>query len=102
MSTNVSNRSEFTIDRAGSKTWTLNGEYHRLDGPAIIQVDGGEWWFKHDEYHRLDGPAIILPDSRKYWAVAGEQYYSNKEYQEAAKLSDEDMLALILKYGDVR
>ena len=35
------------------------------------------------------------------WCINGIRYYSNKTYQAAAKLLDEDMCAIILKYGDV-
>lgn len=30
----------------GSKQWYLSNKLHRLDGPAIVKVDGTEeWWY---------------------------------------------------------
>lgn len=78
MSTNVSNRSEFTIDRDGTKSWTLNGEYHRLDGPAVVESNG-----------------------HQAWLIRGKTYHKNKDFQRDAGLSDEDMAILVLKYGNI-
>jgi hypothetical protein len=36
------------------------------------------------------------------WSVNGKKFYHNKSFQKAANLSDEDMLAIVLKYGDVK
>jgi hypothetical protein len=32
------------VNANGHKEWKLNGEYHRLDGPAIEFVDGTLHW----------------------------------------------------------
>ena len=29
----------------GTKSWWLNGKYHRVDGPAIERADGRKQWF---------------------------------------------------------
>ncbi len=66
--------------------WTLNGQSHRADGPAVIWVDGSTSYYyrgklhrarlpasinavtrvlrycKHGALHREDGPAIIYLD----------------------------------------
>jgi hypothetical protein len=56
----------------GTKSWYKEGEYHRLNGPAIECSDGEKHWFKEGRYHRLDGPAIEYPDGRKYWFKEGK------------------------------
>jgi hypothetical protein len=49
-----------------------NGEFHRLDGPAIISKNG-QSWFKHGKRHRLDGPAIKTNDGFVAYFVNGQQ-----------------------------
>ena len=34
------------------------GQYHRIDGPAVECVDGYKAWYMNGQYHRADGPAI--------------------------------------------
>lgn len=66
------------------------------DDDAFFKV----WRNKAGNLHRTDGPAMIVMD-QNIWFLDGRPYSSNKEFQTAAKLSDEDMFALILKYGNV-
>ena len=38
-------------DTDGTKSWWLNGERHREDGPAIEYANGGkEWWLNGKQY----------------------------------------------------
>ena len=57
-------------------------------------------YYSYKKLHRRNGPAIIYTDCR-FWYVDGSNYKSNKEYQEAANLSDEEMTIIVLKYGNV-
>ena len=49
---------EITVDEDadGSKCWYLNGELHRVDGPAVEYANGDKYWylngssFSFDEY----------------------------------------------------
>ena len=66
------------------------------DDDAFFKV----WRNKAGNLHRTDGPAIITMD-HNIWYLNGWPYWRNKAFQEAAKLSDEDMLTLILKYGNI-
>jgi hypothetical protein len=50
----------------------LNGQYHRTDGPAIEDFDGGEQWYQHGKIHREDGPASTDIDGNKTWFLDGE------------------------------
>jgi hypothetical protein len=34
-----------TIDSNGAKRWYLNGQQHRVDGPAIEYADGTKEWY---------------------------------------------------------
>ncbi len=49
--------------------WMLNGERHRLDGPATLGPNGYEGWYENGKIHRLDGPAIVQSDGREGWWI---------------------------------
>ena len=57
----------------GGKYWFLNGKLHREDGPALEYADGGKYWYLNDELHREDGPAIECADGGKYWYLNGKE-----------------------------
>ena len=54
------------------KEWLQNGSYHRLDGPAIENIDGYKEYYINGKRHRTDGPAVVYPIGNKYW------YYNDK------------------------
>jgi hypothetical protein len=60
-------------DEFGNKFWYLNGELHRVDGPAIEFADGTKHWYLNDKRHRVDGPAIEYADGSKLWYLNGKQ-----------------------------
>lgn len=60
---------ELVISENGTQTWRLNGEPHRLDGPAVIHIVGGESWWVYGQLHRLDGPAVTTREGRLLWSV---------------------------------
>jgi hypothetical protein len=75
---------------------------HR-DGDLPSVISGPvQQWSKNGKLHRVTGPAIIDLRSHVEWYVDGICCSSNKEFQKLANLSDEDMLVMILKYGNVR
>lgn len=41
-----------TIDKYGVTNYKLNGEYHRLNGPAIIHKSGNRFWYEYGKYIR--------------------------------------------------
>ena len=45
----------------------LNGEFHRIDGPAFEGVDGSKCWYQNGLLHRTDGPAKEFSDGDKEW-----------------------------------
>ena len=45
---------------------------HRLDGPAVENLDGTKYWCKEGQLHREDGAAIEWRDGRKEWYLNGK------------------------------
>lgn len=82
-----------------------SNQLHREDGPATID-EVSQCWYEHGELHRIDGPAMIVGQiSLVGWFIKGHFYGNNsrfdyKSFQRAAGLTEEDMLALVLKYCD--
>lgn len=86
----------------GNKIWQENGILHREDGPAYITFSGTECWYLNGERHRVGGPAVTRPDGTMSWWVKGTRAKSALEYQQLTKLSNEEIMVLILKYGDIK
>ena len=77
------------IDKDGNKRWYVNGQRHRLDGPAIEWHDGRKFWYINDKLHRLDGPAIEYTNGYKAWYVNGRELSSPLSLlKHGAKLED--------------
>ena len=45
--------------------WSLNGERHRVEGPAVEYANGIKCWYQNGKLHRLEGPAIEYADGTK-------------------------------------
>ena len=69
-------KSKLKIDKYGNKFWRLNGELHRVDGPAIEYADGDKSWYLNGKRHREDGPAIEYSYGTKVW------YLNDKRHRE--------------------
>ena len=85
----------------GGKVWWVDGKRHRVDGPAIEYANGDKVWWVDGKLHRVGGPAVEYADGTKKWYVRNIKYGSAKEFQLAAKLSDEEFAEVILKHGNV-
>ena len=84
----MSGESTLAIDEYGNKRWiNTYGNYHRLDGPAIILLNGYKRWCVNGIIHREDGPAIVRIDGIKEWCLNGILYKTKEEYFDS--LSDE-------------
>src|SRR3989304_2102659 len=59
-------------DENGNKQWTLNGQRHRADGPAIELANGDKHWYIEGKLHRAYGPAIELANGTKEWYLEGK------------------------------
>ena len=91
------------IDRIGNQRWYNSiGELHRTDGPAVLYTDGEQVWYFNGRLHRTDGPAYIGSDGTQELYINGRLCIDNKSYQKAAKLTDEEMLMIKIKYGNVK
>lgn len=60
----------FECDFDGSKLWYVDGLQHRLDGPAI-DTPRCKGWYVNGLCHRLDGPALEYPNGDYVWMVNG-------------------------------
>jgi len=64
----------FSELQGGSKVWLLNGQFHRLDGPAIERPNGAKFWYINGLRHREDGPATEWANGRKRWFLNDKEY----------------------------
>jgi len=61
------------------------------------------WADENEMAHRLDGPAVLRKrDGGMEWFIHGHRYYNFKDFQEAGKLTDDQITILILKYGEIK
>lgn len=71
----------------------------------LIAYDMAELWTSTGKIgyniHRLDGPAIIYNDGDMGWYINDNLYTSWKRFGEVAKLSEEQLSILVLKYGSM-
>ena len=51
----------------GTKYWYLNGNLHRVGGPAIEYANDGKVWYLNGKFHRVGGPAIEDADGNNEW-----------------------------------
>jgi len=79
---------EVETDDNGTKFWYLNGELHRVDGPAVENADGSKFWYLNNKLHRVDGPAIEYANGSKWWCLYGEGL-TKEEFNEFRKQVDE-------------
>jgi hypothetical protein len=67
-----------------------------------IDSDGNKRWRnEYGQLHRLDGPAVEWADGEKEWWVNGDWCTNFKDFQKAAKLTDNQITILKLKYGEI-
>jgi hypothetical protein len=64
----------YDISSDGAQTWSLNGLWHRTDGPAVILSDGTQQWWANGKRHRTDGPAVINPNGTQSWWANGKRH----------------------------
>jgi hypothetical protein len=49
-----------TLGDGYSKAWIMNGEFHRVDGPALITKDGVKVWMQKGKLHRPGLPVACF------------------------------------------
>ena len=73
------------VDRDGTRRYyNTAGQYHRIDGPAILWANGSKMWWQNEQLHRTDGPAVEWADGRKRWYINGEEL-SEDEFNQRVK-----------------
>jgi hypothetical protein len=79
----------------GTKVWELDGNLHRLDGPAIEYCDGDREWYVNDMLHREDGPAVER-------ANGGEkEWYFNNEFVDVDSQEEFEKILPLLQIKEV-
>lgn len=76
------------VSRYGDMKWFQNNELHRIGAPAIEYDNGDREWHQHGKLHREDGPALEFADGRKIY------YYNDKRF---SSLEDFDYFKRTLK-----
>lgn len=59
------------LESSYTKNWYQNGKMHRLDGPAVEMANGDKHWYQNGKRHRLDGPAVEHGYGYKEWWIEG-------------------------------
>jgi hypothetical protein len=64
---------KYTVEVDGLyECWTVNGVFHRNDGPARIWQGVYKEWHQHGKLHREDGPAVEYANGEKQWRINGQ------------------------------
>lgn len=67
-------KSIYKINQLGTKRWTINGQLHREDGPAVEYASGTKFWYQNGLLHREDGPAVEFSNGTKFWCLNGRYH----------------------------
>jgi hypothetical protein len=88
------------------------GEWHRTDGPAIIEEGGKEYWYVNGKKHRIDGPAIVqdvfdkrIFSKHDFWYINDfrlEDYQIDKLQNLRKVFNDDDLLSFLLLEGKIK
>lgn len=84
-----------------------------MNGRLLPKDEWEPWWTSvlqeiyvfgnsYRNWHRTDGPAITYANGDILWVLNGIRYYDIEEFQRDAKLTDEEVSILILKYGEFK
>ena len=79
----------------GDKYWYLNGKLHREDGPAVEYSTGYKSWYLNDKLHREDGPAVEYSNGDKGWYLNGEELTEQEHKAATSKPTCEGKLVEI-------
>jgi len=66
------------INTTGSKFWIYKNQFHRINGPAVIN-NGSKFWMQNGLNHRLNGPAIYLYGGKELWYYYGKEIDCNNQ-----------------------
>lgn len=85
----------------GTLMYYINGLRHRVGEPAVIYPNGLKQYYEKDVLHRVDGPAEIMSNGKFNWYIKGLYVRSSYIFQRMTGISDEELMLLILKYGEI-
>jgi hypothetical protein len=85
-------------DADGTKAWWLNGVRHREDGPAYENASGYKEWWVHGKMHREDGPAAEHANGAKYWFLHDKQL-TEQEFNDRNKPVELTLEQIAEKFG---
>jgi len=73
-----------SVDSFGNKFWkNKDGQFHRVNGPAVEYKDGSKRWFLNGKCHRIDGPAAVDADGSQFWYLNGTYIPTEEEFKNA-------------------
>lgn len=66
----------------------VNSSFHNEKSPAFIWKEGTRCWSQNNEFHRLDGPAIEYTNGYKEWYCQDKYIHcsSQKDFERIIKL----------------
>lgn len=82
------------------KIWTRDGTCHtKINDKILTHIN---WKYTYDDHviHRINGPAIVYKNNDETWWLNGYRYHDVYDFVSKNNMSEEDMTALILKYGE--
>lgn len=65
---------------------------------CVVTQHSCKWYLPNGEYHRIDGPAIKYSDGSEFWYLNGIEI-RNKDDIALFPLNEKDLIYLKLKYG---
>lgn len=77
------------INVDGSEEWWTNGKLHRLDGPAWTKSNGSKEWWVNGQRHRVDGPAVVFSGGLRAWHQYGQLHRLDGPAETGRKLGDD-------------
>lgn len=72
------------------REYYLDGQLHRIGGPAIIGRNFEEW-YRLGRRHSLVGPSIIKRGFRA-WHIDGKEFFEEKDFKSAVRRMDQSVL----------
>jgi len=71
----LKNYSKIKVDEYGNKRYFNDkGNHHRLDGPAIEDLNGIKFWYINENCHRNIDPSDEYSDGTKQWFFKGQSH----------------------------
>jgi len=68
------------------------------NGSYLTDLSTKAWFNEEGQFHRVDGPAIVYADGRVYWYL-NDNESSFKEWLKLTPITDEQKLILRLQYA---